>query len=463
MLQVLISLLAFLVGISILVTVHEFGHFWVARRFGIKVLRFSLGFGRPLFRWYDKMGTEYVLSAIPFGGYVSLFGEQNQEISPSERQMSFRHKPVFARMLVLLAGPGFNLIFAVLAFWVISLVGVTVFVPILGDIPKNSVAGLAGLQAGQEIVSIEGKPTPSWESVSVQLLGHFGENKSIQIEVRDKGHAALHKKTLNLNQWEDSDKKTNWLEELGLVPIDPVPAVIGKVLPDYPAAGAGLQEGDRVLSADGKLIHSRTDLINYIKTRPLKPVHLSISRHEQKIEVTVTPAIKNSEETQFEGNAETSKKIGFIGVEFPPLKEFPKDLMRIQHYGVWEGFKKATHQVMEYSLLTLEVLKKIIMGQVSPRYIGGPIAIAKYAGESAVFGAKQFLEFLAMLSISLGVLNLLPIPILDGGHLMFCVFELISGRAVSSATQAIGLWLGALILLSFMLLAFYNDFSMFLR
>jgi regulator of sigma E protease len=448
MYQLLVSVIAFLIAIGILIAVHEFGHFWVARRFGIKVLRFSIGFGRPLYRWYDKLGTEYVLSAIPLGGYVALFGEQGQTIPPAERSMAFSYKSVWVRMSVLVAGPLFNLLFAVLAYWIIFLMGTTVYVPILGSVTKDSVAGLAGLRSGQEIVSVEGKATNSWEAVSVQLLSHLGEDKTITVGVKEKGKNTIENKTMDFGNWSDKSTRGDWLESIGLSPVDPIPPVIAKVLPDYPAAKAGLQEGDRILSVDKQPVNSRIEIVQAIQPKANKPVTLEILRRDHPLKLVIEPISKPSSD---------GKENGFIGVEFQALDDIPKELIRTQHFGVVESFTKAVKRTAEYSILTLEVLKKMITGQVSIRHISGPLAIAKYAGQSVSIGLKHFLDFLGMISISLGVLNLLPIPLLDGGHFMYCVYELITGKRVNEAAQSIGVWVGGMILIGFMTLAFYND------
>jgi len=282
MLQLVVSVIAFLVAISILVAVHEFGHFWVARRFGIKVLRFSIGFGRPLYRWYDKLGTEYLISAIPLGGYVSLLGEREEVVSPTERQMAFSSKPVFARMLVLLAGPVFNLLLAIFLYWIVFLMGTSTWIPILGTIPKASPAALAGFQAGQEIVAVQDKPTPNWEAVSLQILAEMGEEKTVSVTVRDRSAEKIEKKSLDISQLKDGTAEDDWLSQLGFVLADPVPAVVNQVLPGYPAAKAGLEKGDRITKVDHQPIHSRSELVEYIQHHVAKEIVLTVLRAKGK-------------------------------------------------------------------------------------------------------------------------------------------------------------------------------------
>lgn len=451
MFQLLIAIIAFIIAIGLLVAIHEFGHFWVARLFGIKVLRFSIGFGRPLYRWYDKLGTEYLISAIPLGGYVALFGERGNVV-PAERSMAFSHKPVGVRMSVLAAGPGFNLLFAIIAYWALFLMGTTVYAPILGAVPKDSIADLAGLKSGQEIVSVEGKQTASWEAVSIQLLSHLGEDKTITLGVKtspDAPNAKIENKTLDLGHWSDTAGQGQWLESIGLSPVDPVPAVIAKVLEDYPAFQAGLQSGDKILAVNNQAIQSRLEFIEALQSKAYQKVKLNILRNGQKLNIIVEPIKKMSSTTGKEG--------GFIGVEFQTIKEIPKDLLRTERFGIFQSLGKAIKRTYEYSIITLEVLKKMIMGQVSVRHISGPLTIAKYAGQTASIGFKHFIDFLAIVSVSLGVINILPIPILDGGHFMYCVYELVTGKRVSEAAQHIGIMIGGFVLLGFMTLAIYND------
>lgn len=454
MLNFLTAILAFLLAISILVAVHEFGHFWMARRFGVRVERFSIGFGRALYSWYDKLGTEYSLSLIPLGGYVSLFGENTKAIPLTERSMSFSHKPAWVRIAILLAGPCANLLFAVFVYWFILLLGVTTIAPILGEIPKDSVAGLAGLYKGQEIIAIEDYATPTWEAVSIQLIKHMGEDQALSIRVKENLRDEIQTKQLDLGHIADVSSESNWLESLGLLPLDPVPPLVGRVSAGTPAQRGGLQAGDLILSADGKAMDSRSEFIQYVQAHPNKMMVLQVFRHQKKLELTITPMSKKSD---------IGENIGFIGAEFPAPKELPARFVRVQKFGAVESLTKAFHKTVEYSKVTLEMLKKILLGQMSFRHISGPVIIAKYAGETASIGVKEFLDFLAKISISLGVFNLLPIPILDGGQCVYCVYELLTGRPVSLLAKTVGQWIGGIIILGVMMLAFYNDLLHLLR
>lgn len=464
--QLLISIFSFLIAISVLVAIHEFGHFWVARRFGIKVLRFSIGFGRPFFRWYDKLGTEYVLSMLPLGGYVSLYGERDKEIPKEEQQWAFSHKPVFVRMLVLFAGPFANLLFAVFTYWLMFMIGISSVAPIIGNVNKGSIADLASLRPTQEIVSVENKPTHSWEAVSVALISALGSEKSISVqtkEMKTKNHhhenmsdentsaPNISSHTLDLSSLDKQSNEEDLLKEIGITPLDPYPPVIASVLENYPAANAGLKPKDLITAVNGHPVLTRGQVTELIKPHPGKIFHLEILRGQTKMNVNV----------QSVGKIDQDKNIGFIGIEFDRHVALPKEMQRLEKLGPFASLKQAVSRTTEYIILTFSMLKKMIMGVISVKHLSGPIAIAQYAGQSVTIGFEYFLNFLAVISISLGVLNLLPIPLLDGGHLLYCFYELITGRPLPEEVQIIGLWLGGLLLFSVMILALYNDLMRF--
>lgn len=448
--QILISIFGFLLAICILVTVHEYGHFWVARRCGIKVLRFSIGFGRPFLRWYDKLGTEYVISMIPLGGYVALYGERGTDIPESQRHLAFAYKPLTARMMVLAAGPLANLLFAVFAYWLMFIVGITSLAPVIGGVTQGSVAELAGLKPRDEIISFEHKPTHSWEAVSIALVSALGSEKTISLDTKRLGEATVANHTLDLSSLEHQTQQHDLLKELGIIPLDPYPPVIGKVISGYPAENSGLQAGDRIVAVNDHPVFSRGEVTEIVQPSIDNTLVLSVNRHNNLLKLNVQPVAKRLDDGQV---------IGFIGIEYDQQVAIAPDLMRQQHYGPWVALKQATKRTYHYTLLTMQMLKKMVVGSISVNNLSGPIAIAQYAGQSVSFGIEYFLSFLAVISISLGVLNLLPIPLLDGGHLMYCIYELITGKRVSEHAQSVGMVIGGIILLSVMLLSFYNDIA----
>lgn len=459
MTHILISIIGFLLAIGLLVTVHESGHFWVARLFGIRVLRFSIGFGRPIFHWYDKSGTEYVIAGIPLGGYVSLFGEKGQVITRSEHHEAYSHKPVWVRMAVLVAGPFFNLLFAFLAYWLMFLIGIASLAPILGNVPKGSIADLAGLHAKQEIISIENKNTPSWEAVSIAVLNAMGKEQNLDIQVREVKDSPeakdkpIENHILDLSSLEKHNSDGDVLKDLGFTPSDPIPAIVAQTLPGTPAEKAGLQTGDRILSVDNHPVHSRTELIDYVHSKSGEMVKLQVVRQDQNLSIDIQPMTKI---------LDNGKSIGFMGIEFQRGQKIPPEYLRLERYGVVQGFWQALKRTSEYTILTFQVLKKMLVGTLSVKQISGPIAIAEYAGYTVSIGFEYFLSFLAVISIGLGVINLLPIPLLDGGQLMYCFWELITGRPVSDQAQRVGIVIGGGILMAITILAFYNDIVRFI-
>ncbi len=504
--NLLISILGFIIAIGILITVHEFGHFWVARRFGIKVLRFSIGFGRPFFRWYDKYGTEYVLSSIPLGGYVALFGERGGQIPVSERPMAFSFKPVWVRIAVLAAGPVFNLGFAIIAYWLMFMIGLNSMVPILGQVPAKSAADLAGLHQNQEIVSIEHKPVYSWEGVSVALLSRIGDTKTLNVEVRDFPKGKIETHNLDISELESTNHDRDILKDLGLTQKDPYPPVVGSLLPGYPAEEAGVKVNDKILEIDGHPMHTRTDASQYIQTKPDQIITLTVLRKKEAkdtniksssnetndkpstsnnsvlnttnthvanlsnetndiIQIKVKPIEKQLEEAKTDGKIDgktdgktIEKTIGFIGVYYSTPK-LPSEYIRNQHYGPVESLLQACNRTWKYTILTFEMLGKMILGKISVKHLSGPITIAQYAGQTVSIGIEYFLSFLAVVSISLGVINLLPIPLLDGGHILYCIWELVTGKPVSEHAQMVGIWLGGLFIVMITLIAIYNDIA----
>lgn len=445
--NILISVLGFLLVIAILTTVHEYGHFWMARRFGIKVLRFSVGFGKVLFTWYDKQGTEYAVSSVPLGGYVKMLNEEEGVVAQNERHMAFDYKPVWQRILVICAGPAFNIIFAVFAYWLMFCIGISSIVPVLGTVAKGTVAGNAGLSRGQIVRQINNTDVSTWEDITVAIMPHIGEDSLVKLQVEDKDTKDISSHTLDLSNWQVEGNDGNILDAMGLEPFDPVPPIVGKLMPDYPAATANLQAGDLILQADDTKVYTRTDLTNYIRDKANTEIILTIKRDSQVFTQLIVPQRRL---------VEGGEEVGFIGIQYKN-KPWPQELIEVHRFGVLEAFGKALIRTKEYTVLTLQVLQKMVTGKISVTNIAGPISIAKYAGVTVVSGIEYFLGFLGLVSISLGVLNMLPIPVLDGGHLVYCLCELTTGRPLSDRTRQIGYYLGFVVLGFIMIFAVYND------
>ena len=445
------AVIGFLLAVGLLTLVHEFGHFWVARLLGIKVLRFSIGFGRPILSWHDKLGTEYVLALIPLGGYVKMLEAGAEMIAENERHMVFEHKPVWARMLVILAGPLFNFLFAILAYWLVFMLGVASMIPILGVVPSGSAAEAAGLKQGYEIVRVNDRPTPGWEGVSAQLMAGLGEQDFAQLEIYDSQTQKNAKHVLNLSNWFLDNPQEASIRSLGLLPWDPLPPVIGFILPDYPAEAAGLAAGDKIIAIDGQAIETRTQMTEYLYQSAEVPIQMTVARGGDLLNFRITPIKKASEGGQM---------IGFIGIQYQSLP-WPKDVIRLIKLGPWHAFEHAILRTAEYTTLTVQFVQKMVTGKLSMQYVAGPISIARFAGESVESGLEYFLGFLALVSISLGILNLLPIPILDGGHFVYCLIELVQGKPVSAWMIEIGQYFGIVFIGGLMLMALYNDLLRF--
>ena len=443
-LQIVVS---FVVTLGVLISVHEYGHFWVARRCGVKVLRFSIGFGKPLVRWKDKHDTEFVIAGIPFGGYVRMLGEPGSEISEVEKAASFAHKPVYQRIAIVAAGPLVNLAFAILLYWAIFMVGVTRIAPVVGDVQPGSLAAQAGIQSGDEIVSVDGDPTLSWDNVSFALVTRLGETGSIRLGIQPEGTDLVSEVDVPVSEWMVGQEKEGPLKVLGIEQyFPPMPVVIDEVLPNKAADRYGLRKGDEILSANGQSLDHWREWVEVIRNNPAKPIAIEVARGGELLALTVIP------DAVGEGN----EQYGQIGAATLPVK-LPDSMIREIQYGPLQALSEALAKTWDFITLTLSAIGKMISGQISLDNLSGPVTIAKVAGDSASYGIEPFLNFMAYLSISLGVLNLLPIPVLDGGHLMYYAAEMIKGSPVSEKVQAAGNSLGLALLVMFMGLAFYND------
>ncbi|MCK4950893.1 MAG: RIP metalloprotease RseP [Gammaproteobacteria bacterium] len=441
---------SFILALGILIAVHEYGHFWVARKLGVKVLRFSIGFGKPLLSRKSRDGeTEYVLAAIPLGGYVKMLDEREGEVAEEELDRAFNNKPVLSRIAVVLAGPIANFIFAIFALSIMYFSGIPGYKPILGDIKVDSIAGQAGFRNGDLVLQVQRKDVASWQETRMALLDVALDQKWIEVKVQDaQGNQAI--RTLNLNGSGNPVDNQDFMGEIGLDLWRP-PAVLGEVTPGGPADQAGLKAGDRVISVNGEPMNYWLDWVNIVREHHDQLLQVEIDRQGELLLFNLTPGSKQKDE----------KKIGFVDVRMPQ-SYWEKMSVEIR-YGPIEALGAGIGKTWDMSVLMLRVMGKIVTGDASLRNISGPVTIAQYAGDSASRGLMSFLSFLALISISLGVLNLLPIPILDGGHLMYYLVELVKGSPVSEQTQSVGQQIGIMILLALMILAFYNDFMRLLN
>jgi len=442
--------LAFLVAIGLLVAVHEYGHFWMARRVGIRVLRFSIGFGRPLLSRHGRDGTEYVLAAIPLGGYVKLLDEREGPVNDAELSRAYNRKPVWQRVLVLLAGPFANFVFAVVAYWVLFVAGIPALKPVLGDVTTGSVAAHAGLQAGDEIVSVGGHATPTRESAVLTILDELMRGGPIDLEVRSASGTqratALH-----------IEGGTRALTEPGaLLPglgfdfwYPVVRADVGVIEDGSAAERAGLKLGDRIVAVAGEPVADFDALVAHVQPNPGKTLEFDIERDGRTMRIPI--------EVQAQRDGE--RLVGRIGVRPASVGDIPDEMRTREHYGPVAALGQAAAKTWGMSALTARMLWNVVTGDVSVKNLSGPINIAEYAGSSARQGILAFLSFLAIVSVSLFVLNLLPIPILDGGQIVYQLAELAKGSPLSERTQAVGQQIGILVLLVLMSFAFYNDLS----
>jgi regulator of sigma E protease len=481
MIEVLSAIVAFLVAIGVLVAIHEFGHFWVARRLGFKVLRFSIGFGKPLMRWRERdpaeetripqriaavqgsaeqeltaaTPTEYWLSSIPLGGYVKLLDEREGPVPSEDAHRAFNRRPVPHRVAVLLAGPGFNFLFAIVAYWFMFVIGVPGIKAIVGPVIPGTVAAEAGLLADEEIVAVGDRSTATWEGAVLGILDELLADGLIDLTVRDsRGGTRLVELDVRGREAKLTEPEALFVG-LGFEPGPIRPAVLGVLTEGFAAERAGLRSDDRVLELDGQPVNRFSELVEVVRDRPGKSVTVVVDRAGQ--ELTLEMEIGD---VAVEGGVPGERR-GVIGAgeNADVLRAIVANASTTERYGVLAAVPKGIAKTWEMSELTIRMLGRMITGDVSVRNISGPINIASYAGDSARAGLGAFLSFLSIVSISLGILNLLPVPLLDGGQIVYQLVEAVKGSPLSERSMMFGQQFGLLLLVVLMSFAFYNDIS----
>ncbi|MBJ8709438.1 sigma E protease regulator RseP [Citrobacter freundii] len=448
MLSILWNLAAFIIALGVLITVHEFGHFWVARRSGVRVERFSIGFGKALWRRTDKSGTEYVIAMIPLGGYVKMLDERAEPVAPELRHYAFNNKTVGQRAAIIAAGPIANFLFAIFAYWLVFIIGVPGVRPVIGEITPNSIAAQAQIQPGTELKAVDGIETPDWDAVRLQLVSKIGDEHTT-LSVAQFGSNQRQDKTLDLRHWTFEPDKEDPVSSLGMRPRGPqIEPVLSEVQVNSAASKAGLQAGDRIVKVNGQSLTQWMTFVTLVRDNPDTPLALDIERQGSSLSLTLTPDSK-----QVNGKAE-----GFAGV-VPKVIPLPDEYKTVRQYGPFSAILEASDKTWQLMKLTVSMLGKLITGDVKLNNLSGPISIAQGAGMSAEFGIIYYLMFLALISVNLGIINLFPLPVLDGGHLLFLAIEKLKGGPVSERVQDFSYRIGSILLVLLMGLALFNDFS----
>lgn len=448
MMSILYTIISFIVAISILVAIHEYGHFIVAKKLGVKILRFSIGFGKPL--WIKRFGedqTEFVIAALPFGGYVKMLDKRETDIEPHESHREFTGQSVWTRMAIVAAGPAFNFLFAFFAYWMMFIVGVSGIKPVIGDIDANGLAERAGLVSGYEIVAINNNKTPIWDVAVKNIIPAIVDRSQAEFELKDKQGNTV-SRTLDFSETTGEIKVEKIFKQLGFKPWRPVVSpVIGLVVENSPAEKAGFKAEDKILSINNIATPDWINVVDIVSDRAAQVLQVVVLRHGQNITLQVIP-----EKIMRDG-----KEVGRLGLGHKPGAAYPEE-MRITHgYNVFESVPRSFIRTWDFSVLTLKMIGKIFTGEIGIKNLSGPVSIARYAGYSASAGFARFLDFLAIVSISLGILNLLPIPVLDGGHLTYYIIEIVRKKPVSEETQEFATRIGIVLLFTLMAVALYND------
>ncbi|MFC0309153.1 sigma E protease regulator RseP [Gallibacterium trehalosifermentans] len=436
------TVISFIVVIAVLVFVHEFGHFWVARKCGVAVQRFSIGFGKVLWRKTDKHGTEFVVSLIPLGGYVKMLDERNEEVAPELIAKSFNRQPVFSRILIYAAGPLANFLFALVAFWLVYLIGIPTLKPIIAELRQDSLAAQAQLPTNYRITAIDNEPIHNWEEVNLVLAAKMGDGK-VKISLQDDNSDHLIHRTIDLSAWKFDPSNETAFTALGIEPKRAkVENVIAKVAENSPAAKSGLQIGDKILAVNGEKL-SWTAFVQKIQGSANQPLQLRIERQGITKNIELTPQL----------NEKGKAYVGLV----PAVQGLSATDIEIQRYGLLSALSHSWQMVGQLSWATIKIVGKLFTGEVSLSSLGGPISIAQGAGVSSENGLTYFLRFMALISVNLGIMNLFPLPVLDGGQLVFLLIEGITRKPVPEKIQNIAYRIGIALLLWLTVFVLFND------
>ena len=431
-----------------LIAIHEFGHYFVARKLGVKVLVYSIGFGPTILKWTSKKsGIQYQLSALPLGGYVKMLDEREENVAEEDLPYAFNRQPPWKRIAIVAAGPLINLIFAILLFWVLFLPAQEQLNTRVGKVLADTPAAAAQMQVGDKITAIDGTPVTTWEKLNFALVDRVGETGKIQVQAERAGEI----KTFSLPiQNFLNDQSQSPLDILGFTPYRPqIPAIVSKLSEDGAAIRQGMQVGDQIIAIDGVKMNDWYDVVQVVQASPEKLLKVDVLRNNQVQQLEVMPQGKRDNM----GNVS-----GVLGVQSDPGKiVIPEDFKQTIQYSPSEALFMAVDKTGQLSSMILNSIVKMVRGLIGLDNLSGPITIAKVAGQSAEMGWQTFISFMALMSVSLGILNLLPIPMLDGGHLVYYFIELIRGKPVSEQIQLVGLKIGMVLLGSMMLLALFND------
>ena len=440
----------FFVALALVVTIHEFGHFWVARLCGVKVERFSIGFGKSLLSWRDKHNTEFVFALLPLGGYVKMVDERDGNVDPADLPYSFSRKTVWQRMAVVVAGPVANFILAIAFFAIIFTGGERGLAPVVGEIEAGSLAGRSGFEPGMEILAVNGVATKTWTSVSRQLLDFIGTTGEIPFTVRYQDSELKYDLSLQVERWLRDEDQPVPLRDLGVSPPFELSSLsLASVFEEGAGYAAGLQKGDQILSINGQPIVSINAFVETIASSIDRTVVLDVQRGSEQLRFEVQPLTVERD----------GEQVGQLGVQLASRGQYPSELLRTTEYSLLGALSRGVRETFDTSVFIVKSIGKLLVGDLSAKNLSGPITIAQVAGDSGKSGVDNFIRFVAMFSIMLGVMNLLPVPVLDGGHLMYYLIEVIKGSPVSDRIQIMGYKVGLALVMSLMVVATYNDIA----